>query len=156
MDLGMTSWPSGSYDARLFLIDNRNTRVCPDLMQAGAFRVLWLATTADGRVRRRHKRLCDTSGCATQVKTLDIFRSKEKGNCLGSVGRWGLLKQALGAFSALKPLQWPVYRGFRAGDSGIFVKNDPNCHSPRCQFGAQSGKTESLASRPWAIASRFE
>ena len=67
----------------------------------------------------------DTSGCATQVKTLDIFRSKEKGNCLRSVGRWGLVNQALRSFSALKPLKWAFYRGFRAGDSGIFVKKRP-------------------------------
>jgi len=97
----------------------------------------------------------DTRRQLPQVKSPYIYRSNKKGNCLGSVGRWGLLKQALRSFSALKPLKWAFYRGFRAGDSGIFVKNDPNCHSWRCQFGAQSGKTGSLACRPWAIASRF-
>ena len=70
----------------------------------------------------------DTRGQLPQAKSLYIFRYQKKGNCLGSVGRWGLLKQALRSFSALKPLKWAFYRGFRAGDSGIFAKNDPNCH----------------------------
>ncbi len=118
-----------------------------------AFHVVWYAMTADTV-------LSDVLGSDTrrqlpQVKIPYIYRSNKKGNCLGSVGRWGLLKQALRSFSALKPLKWAFYRGFRAGDSGIFEKNDPNCHSRRCQFGAQSGKTGLVASRPWAIASRF-
>ena len=63
------------------------------------------------------------------------------------IDSWGLLKQALRSFSARKPLKWAFYRGFRAGDRGIFVKNDPNCHPSMRQFGAQSGKTDSVASR---------
>ena len=126
----------------------------PRALMLWAFHVVWYAMTAD--MVRGDVLGSDTRRQLPQVKSPYIFRSDKKGNCLGSVGRWGLLKQTLRSFSALKPLKWAFYRGFRAGDSGIFVKNDPNCHSRRWQFGAQSGKTGSVAVRPWAIASRFE
>ena len=118
-----------------------------------AFHVVWYAMTAD-------MVLSDVLGSDTrrqlpQVKIPYIYRSNKKGNCLGSVGRWGLVNQALRSFSALKPLKWAFYRGFRAGDSGIFAKNDPNCHSRRCQFRARSGKNDIYDGRPWAIAIRL-
>ena len=115
----------------------------PGLMQVGAFSCHNVPRPQMG-IGSRHKRLIDTSGSATQAKRLDIFRSECQGNCLGSVGRWGLPRQARGAFSARKPLKRAFYRGFRARGSGILTKNDPNCHPPEWQFGAQSGKTRSF------------
>ena len=105
------------------------SKVRPWCVSIGALHVVWYAMTAD--MVRVDVFGSDTRRQLPQVKSRYIFRSEKKGNCLGSVGRWGLLKQALRLFSALKPLKWAFYRGFRAGDSGIFAKNDPNCHSPR-------------------------
>ena len=149
----MISWPSSSFDEWLFLIDNRNTGSVPRPHSGRGFSCPM--TGHDRGYGSADVVGSDTRRQLPQVKSRYIFRSTKGGNCLGSVGRWVLLKQALRSFSALKPLKWAYYRGFRAGDSGIFEKIDPNCHSWRCQFGAQSGKTDSVASRPWAIASRF-
>ena len=102
----MISWPSSSFDARLFLIDNRNTRVCPDLMQAGAFHVSEFAMTADNVVGSDKRRQLP------QVKSPYIFRFEKVGNCLGSVGRWGVLIQQWGALFAPHAPEMPINRDF--------------------------------------------
>lgn len=53
--------------------------------------------TADGHP------VADTMGRVRHKKHLYIFRAKRQGNCPESVGRWGLLKQAQGAFADRKP-----------------------------------------------------
>ena len=79
-------------------------------MQAGAFHVVWYAMTAD--VVRADVFGSDTRGQLPQVKSRYIFRSIKGGNCLGSVGRWGLLKQQWGAFFAPHTPEMPINRDF--------------------------------------------
>ncbi len=53
-----------------------------------AFHVVWYAMTAD--MVRVDVFGSDTRRQLSQVKSPYIFRSGKKGNCLGSVGRWGV------------------------------------------------------------------
>lgn len=82
----------------------------PDLMQAGAFHVVWYAMTAD--VVLSDVFGSDTRGQLPQVKSRYIFRSEKKGNCLGSVGRWGLLRQQWGALFAPHTPETLINRAF--------------------------------------------
>ena len=74
--------------------------------------VFSLRTRSPGNTRRQ----------LPQVKIPYIYRSSKKGNCLGSVGRWGLLKQQRGAFSARKSLKTPVYGDFSRKSVEFLVK----------------------------------
>ena len=86
-------------------------KVCsPDLMQAGAFHVVWYAMTAD--IVRVDVVASDTRGQLPQVKSRYIFRSKKKGNCLRSVGRWGLLSPSWGALFVPHTPETPINRDF--------------------------------------------
>lgn len=79
-------------------------------MQAGAFHVVWYAMTAD--IVRVDVVASDTRGQLPQVKSRYIFRSKKKGNCLRSVGRWGLLSPSWGALFVPHTPETPINRDF--------------------------------------------
>lgn len=103
-------------------------------------------------------RMAAVLGCGGSVskrKNPDIYRSDRGGNCLGSIGRWGLGSGTDKVFSFSRALQSLYLRDFTVLRPWNFDKNAPNCHSSRWQFGAQSGKTVPIAIRWWAIASRF-
>lgn len=75
-----------------------------------AFHVVWYAMTAD--MVRGDVFGSDTRRQLPQVKSPYIFRSDKKGNCLGSVGRWGLLMQQWGASFAPHTPETPTNRDF--------------------------------------------
>lgn len=54
----------------------------------------------------------DTRRQLLQVKSPYIFRFLKGGNCLGSVGRWGLVSQQWGAFFAPHTPETPINRTF--------------------------------------------
>lgn len=72
----------------------------------------------------------DTSPCATQVKTIDIFRFAKGGNCLESVGRWGLLRQQWGALFAPHTPEMPINRDFYRRRPWNLCKKRPKLPSP--------------------------
>ncbi len=106
----MISWPSSSFDARLFLIDNRNTGSVPrphsgrgfSCPIAGHDRGYGSADVVGSDTRRQ----------LPQVKSIYIFRFEKVGNCLGSVGRWGVLGQQWGALFAPHAPEMPINRDF--------------------------------------------
>jgi hypothetical protein len=67
----------------------------------------------------------DTRPVLAQVKTLYIFRLIKGGNCLGSVGRWGLLKQQWGAFFAPHTPETPINRDFYRRRQWNFCEKRP-------------------------------
>ena len=64
--------------------------------------------TADGQGGGSHIVGSDTRGQLPQVKSPYIFRFEKVGNCLGSVGRWGLLGDQWGALFAPHTPETPI------------------------------------------------
>ena len=88
-----------------------------------AFHVVWYAMTAD--VVLSDVFGSDTRGQLPQVKSRYIFRSEKKGNCLGSVGRWGLLRQQWGALFAPHTPETLINRAFLIPQPWNFCKKRP-------------------------------
>ena len=74
----------------------------------------------------------DTRGQLLQVKSRYIFRSIKGGNCLGSVGRWGLLRQQWGALFTPHTPETPINRDFYRRRPWNFCEKRPKL--PLCEM----------------------
>ena len=95
----------------------------PRALMPWAFHVVWYAMTAD--MVRGDVLGGDTRRQLLQVKSLYIFRLLKGGNCLGSVGRWGLVSEQWGAFFAPHTPEMPINRDFYLRRPWNFCKKRP-------------------------------